>query len=67
MPCAGALGLCALMLLQALAAGAAPPPVVSNVHTAQRPGTQLVDAIYDLANPGGGTLTVRVAVGGQEI
>ncbi len=37
-------------------------PVVSNARAAQRPGTQLVDIIYDVADPDSATLTVSVAV-----
>ena len=37
-------------------------PVVSNVRTSQRPGTQLVDITYDLADPDSAMLTVSVAV-----
>jgi hypothetical protein len=37
-------------------------PTVSNVRSAQRPGTQLVDIDYDLADPDTPTLTVSVAV-----
>lgn len=41
---------------------AAADPVVSNVRASQRPGTQLVDIIYDLADPDSANLTVSVAV-----
>ena len=37
-------------------------PVVSKVRAAQRPGTQLVDITYDVADPDSATLTVSVAV-----
>jgi formylglycine-generating enzyme required for sulfatase activity len=37
-------------------------PVVSNVRSVQRAGTQLVDIDYDLADPDSATLTVTVAV-----
>ncbi len=37
-------------------------PVVSNVRSSQRPGTQLVDIAYDLADPDSAKLTVSVAV-----
>ncbi len=37
-------------------------PVVSNVRASQRPGTQLVDITYDLADPDTSQLTVSVAV-----
>ncbi len=37
-------------------------PVVSNVRAAQRPGTQLVDITYDLADADSLTLTVSMAV-----
>ena len=37
-------------------------PVVSNVRSAQRPGTQLVEITYELADPDSSQLTVSVAV-----
>ncbi len=37
-------------------------PTVSNVRASQRPGTQLVDVYYDVADPDSSTLTVSVAV-----
>ena len=37
-------------------------PTVSNVRSGQRPGTQLVEIDYDLADPDSATLTVAVAV-----
>src|SRR6266404_1771478 len=37
-------------------------PTVSNVRSAQRAGTKLVDIYYDLADPDSPTLNVRVAV-----
>ncbi len=37
-------------------------PVVSNVRSAQRAGTQLVDVDYDLADADSATLTVSMAV-----
>ena len=37
-------------------------PTVSNVRSGQRPGTQLVDIDYDLADPDSATLTVSVVV-----
>jgi formylglycine-generating enzyme required for sulfatase activity len=51
-----------LLLLSGANYRAAGAPAVSNVHAAQRPGTELVDVTYDLANPGGGTVSVTVAV-----
>ncbi len=54
------LGVAALLLggLTTLAAG----PTVANVRAAQRPGTQLVDITYDLADPDSAMLSVSVAV-----
>ena len=43
------------------AAGGA-PPVVSNVRASQRPGTQLVDIYYDLADPDSVSLGITVLV-----
>ena len=57
-----ALGLGALMLVLAFVAGAAAPPVVSNVRAAQRAGTKLVDIYYDLADSDSATLVIAVAV-----
>ena len=37
-------------------------PVVSNVRSVQRAGTQLVDIDYDLADPDSATLAVTVVV-----
>jgi len=37
-------------------------PVVSNVRAVQRPGTQLVEIVYDVADSDSATLTVSVAV-----
>ena len=37
-------------------------PVVSNVRSVQRAGTQLVDIDYDLADPDSATLAVMVIV-----
>jgi len=37
-------------------------PVVSNVRATQRPGTQLVDITYDVADPDSATLTVTAEV-----
>jgi hypothetical protein len=37
-------------------------PVVSNVRASQRPGTKLVDIIYDVTDPDSSTLTVSIAV-----
>jgi formylglycine-generating enzyme required for sulfatase activity len=51
-----------LLLLSGANYTAAGAPAVSNVRAAQRPGTQLVDITYDLANPGGGTVSVTAAV-----
>ncbi len=51
-----------LLLLSGATYTAAGAPAVSNVRAAQRPGTELVDIAYDLANPGGGTVSVGVAV-----
>ena len=38
------------------------PPTVSNVRAAQRPGTQLVDIYYDLADPDSASLAITVLV-----
>ena len=54
-----------LALLVGLLAGAwlqAAAPVVSNVRSAQRAGTRVVDIFYDLADADRGSLTVSVAV-----
>ena len=37
-------------------------PTVSNVRSSQRPGTNLVDIYYDLADPDTGSLTVAIVV-----
>ena len=50
------------MLVLAFVAGAAAPPVVSNVRAAQRAGTKLVDIYYDLADSDSATLAIAVAV-----
>ena len=50
-----------VLLLMELVASAA-PPVVSNVRASQRPGTQLVDIYYDLADPDSASLAVTVLV-----
>jgi formylglycine-generating enzyme required for sulfatase activity len=48
-----------LTVFPALAA----PPVVSNVRAAQRPGTHLVDILYNVTDPDGATpLTISVAI-----
>jgi hypothetical protein len=46
------LNLIALLLLTFISARAA-PPVVSNVRASQRPGTALVDILYDVSDPDG--------------
>jgi formylglycine-generating enzyme required for sulfatase activity len=51
-----------LLLLNGANYTAAGAPAVSNVRAAQRAGTELVDVTYDLANPGGGTVSVTVAI-----
>ena len=54
-----------LALLVGLLAGGwlqAAAPVVSNVRSAQRAGTRMVDILYDLADADSGSLTVSVAV-----
>jgi hypothetical protein len=51
-----------LLLLSGANYTAAGAPAVSNVRAAQRPGTELVDVTYDLADPGGGTVSITVAV-----
>jgi len=38
------------------------PPVVSNVHAEQRPGTKLVDITYDVEDPDGDLLTISVEI-----
>ncbi len=38
------------------------PPLVSNIHSAQRTGTTLVDITYDVDDPDGDELTISVAV-----
>jgi formylglycine-generating enzyme required for sulfatase activity len=59
----GAAGLlCLLLFCGANYAMAGAPPVVSNVRAAQRPGTQLVDIYYDLADPDSVSLAITVIV-----
>ena len=56
---------CALVLAAGLLAGRGAlgaDPEVSNVRAEQRPGTQLVEITYDLADPDSAALTVSVAV-----
>ncbi len=48
--------------LASLTASYAAPPVVSNLHAAQRAGTKLVDITYDVADPDSGSLTVQVEI-----
>ena len=52
------------LLLAALAppAASAAAPVVSNVRSAQRPGTKLVDITYDVTADAGRTLSVAVLI-----
>jgi len=54
--------LCLLLFCGANYATAGAPPVVSNVRAAQRPGTQLVDIYYDLADPDSASLAITVLV-----
>jgi sulfatase modifying factor 1 len=54
--------LCLLLSCGANYATASAPPVVSNVRAAQRPGTQLVDIYYDLADPDNASLAITVLV-----
>ena len=54
--------LCLLLFCGANYAVAGAPPVVSNVRAAQRPGTQLVDIYYDLADPDSPSLAITVLV-----
>ena len=56
----GAVLLCLLLFCEANYATAGAPPVVSNVRAAQRPGTQLVDIYYDLADPDSASLAITV-------
>jgi formylglycine-generating enzyme required for sulfatase activity len=58
----GVVLLCLLLLCGANYAAAGAPPVVSNVRAAQRPGTQLVDIYYDLADPDSASLGITVLV-----
>ncbi len=51
-----------LVLWACVAAGWAAGPTISNIRSGQRPGTELVDIDYDLADPGSATLTISVAV-----
>jgi formylglycine-generating enzyme required for sulfatase activity len=51
-----------LLFCGAYYATAGAPPVVSNVRAAQRPGTQLVDIYYDLADPDSVSLAITVLV-----
>ncbi|MBE0540089.1 MAG: hypothetical protein IH623_01700 [Verrucomicrobia bacterium] len=50
------------LLVMSFSIAHAAPPLVTNVRAAQRPGTQLVDVYYDLADPDSATLTVSVTV-----
>lgn len=52
----GARLLCLLLFCGANYAVAGAAPVVSNVRTVQRPGTQLVDIYYDVADADSNTL-----------
>jgi formylglycine-generating enzyme required for sulfatase activity len=54
--------LCLLLFWGANYTATAAPPVVSNVHAAQRSGTGYVDISYDLADPDSSSLMVTVAV-----
>ena len=58
----GAALLCLLLFCGVNYAGAGAPPVVSNVRSAQRAGTKLVDIYYDLVDSDSATLAVSVAV-----
>jgi formylglycine-generating enzyme required for sulfatase activity len=58
----GAALLFLLLFCGANYATAGAPPVVSNVRAAQRPGTQLVDIYYDLADPDSAFLAITVLV-----
>jgi formylglycine-generating enzyme required for sulfatase activity len=54
--------LCMLLFCGVNYATAGAPPVVSNVRASQRPGTQLVDIYYDLADPDSASLAITVLV-----
>src|ERR1035441_3516443 len=54
--------LCLLLFCGGNYAAAGAPPAVSNVRAAQRPGTQLVDIYYDLADPDSASLAITVLV-----
>jgi sulfatase modifying factor 1 len=54
--------LCWLLFWGGNYATAGAPPVVSNVRASQRPGTQLVDIYYDLADPDSASVAVTVLV-----
>jgi formylglycine-generating enzyme required for sulfatase activity len=58
----GGVLLCLLLFCGANCATASAPPVVSNVRAAQRPGTQLVDIYYDLADPDSASLVITAFV-----
>ena len=58
----GVAWVCLLLFCGANWAAASAPPVVSNVRAAQRPGTQLVDIYYDLADPDSASLAITVLV-----
>jgi len=60
-PPRSALSLLAAWALCSLASAVA-APTVTNVRAAQRLGTKLVDIHYDLANPGGAGVNVRITV-----
>jgi formylglycine-generating enzyme required for sulfatase activity len=62
----GAALLCLLLFCGANYATAGAPPVVSNVRASQRPGTQLVDIYYDLADPESAALAITVLVSTNE-
>jgi formylglycine-generating enzyme required for sulfatase activity len=49
----------AFLLLAATAAHAA-PPAISNIRASQRPGTKLVDILYDAVDPDSATITVQL-------
>ena len=51
-----------LALWACVAAGWAAGPTITNIRSGQRPGTELVDIDYDLADPDSATLTISVAV-----
>ena len=48
-----------LLLLASVLAAPAAPPVITNLHTAQRAGTKLIDVTCTIADPDSASLTVQ--------